>query len=496
MKHIDVPRQVNIKEVINNRSSFSPSLYKKVILKTKSYKKVKDFLSGNLIKGYEIDSDSYISKSNKFFIRNKSLQPENILPVFVSDSVVPMLPSVFVGSRLKQGDLVISKDSNIGETIILDRDYPDHMLSGGLYKMPVEKNKYYLLAFLKHNFFRTQLSFLASRGATIKHAKKLFLDCIVPLPSQSSTLNYVEQLVQSIINKEKEIRRKDELIYSLIEKEFLDNQKSNKFTYELPNIKEMGRHSRIDAGYYCERYKKQQFILTNYKNKCGTIYDWNFDTMRGQNLQITCIGHSIYSDIPKDNFYVLVRPTSLSDLGTVAKYEYLGNPVKLSTINEGDIIFSAEGSIGKCVMFDNPKYKMITNIHGIILNKKDHNKIESAFVSCVLRYLRKVGILDYLSVGGQGGSLAQQYWDDVKIPFFPESKQKEIAQLYYNPVSYDSRKLTIDNFLESDKSITDKSGILQLDGQIKTIKLYLDKVIGQIINDERIEADFNFLYSK
>ena len=105
MKYIDVPRQVNIKEVINNRSSFSPSLYKKVILKTKSYKKVKDFLSGNLIKGQEIGSDSYISKSNKFFIRNKYLQPENLLPVFVSDSVVPMLPSVFVGSRLKQGDL-------------------------------------------------------------------------------------------------------------------------------------------------------------------------------------------------------------------------------------------------------------------------------------------------------------------------------------------------------------------------------------------------------
>jgi len=496
MKYVDVPKQINIKEIIANKSSFSPVLYKKVILKNKNYRKVKDFLTGNLVKGQEVGSNSYISKSYKFFIRNKSLQPESFLPTFVSDSVVPILPSAFINLNLKEDDIIISKDSNIGETIILDKDYPKHMLSGGLYKMPVRENKYYLLAFLKHDFFKTQLNFLASRGATIRHAKTLFLDCLIPLPNQSNAdevIRYVEILTQSIINKEKGIHRKNDLIYSLIEKELLENQKPNNFKYELPNIKEMGKDLRIDAGFYCEECKKQQFIISNYKNGAGTIYDWDFSISRGQNLQVSCIGDSIYSEAPVENFYVLVRPTNLSDFGTVTKYEYLGNPNKLSTIQEGDIIFSGEGSIGKCMMFANPKQRMITNIHGIILNKKDHNKIESAFVSCFLRYLREIGVLDYISVGGQGGSLSMKYWKDIKIPFFPELKQQEIARLYYNPVSYNTDKLNLYNFLTEGKKIIDESGILQLDEQIKIIREHLNFIVDQIINDEEVKVDFNFL---
>ena len=77
---------------------------------------------------------------------------------------------------LKKGDLIISKDSNIGEIIILDKDYPDIMLSGALYKLPVkEEFKYYLLAFVKHDIFREQLDFMVPSGATIRHAKTMFL---------------------------------------------------------------------------------------------------------------------------------------------------------------------------------------------------------------------------------------------------------------------------------------------------------------------------------
>lgn len=30
--------------------------------------------------------------------------------------------------NLKEGDIIISKDSNIGEIVILDKDYPNYML--------------------------------------------------------------------------------------------------------------------------------------------------------------------------------------------------------------------------------------------------------------------------------------------------------------------------------------------------------------------------------
>ena len=103
---------------------------------------------------------------------------------------------------LKEGDILISKDSNIGETIVLDRDYPKYMISAGIYRLPLTKNKYYIFGLLKSDFFKTQLLFLVSRGTTIKHAKTLFLDCEIPFPNQKNqddVIRYVESIVLSVI---------------------------------------------------------------------------------------------------------------------------------------------------------------------------------------------------------------------------------------------------------------------------------------------------------
>ncbi len=199
------------------------------------------------------------------------------------------------------------------------------------------------------------------------------------------------------------------------------------------------------------------------------ILEWGFAIKRGQNLQISAIGKSIYTNVKKPYFYILIRPTNFSDYGTIAKFEYLGNPKELSTLEEGDIVFSGEGTIGKCVLFPNINERWITNIHGIILNKEDHNIMESAFVSCFIRFLRHWGIFDYISVGGQGGSLAMKYWDDIYVPNFPEAKQKEIAKLYYNPIDYPT-DLNLDNFLEKDSKWNKEAGILQLDLSVKKVK--------------------------
>ena len=131
--------------------------------------------------------------------------------------------------------MIISKDSNIGEVIILDRDYPDHMLSGGLYKISVEP-KYYLFAFLKNELFKTQLETLISKGATIKHAKKLFLDVLIPLPNQKNdddVFRYFEVLVKTVVNKEKQIREKENKIFKLIETELISNQTPGTFKYNF-----------------------------------------------------------------------------------------------------------------------------------------------------------------------------------------------------------------------------------------------------------------------
>jgi len=208
---------------------------------------------------------------------------------------------------------------------------------------------------------------------------------------------------------------------------------------------------------------------------------------------VSAIGRSIYSDEEKPNYYVLVRPTNLSGYGTVTRYEYLGNPEKLSAIAEGDIIFSAEGSVGKCAMFADPKQRLVTNIHGIVLNKKNHDKTESSFVCCFLRYMRMKGILDYISVGGQGGSLAEKYWSSIRIPFLPDDKQQAISRLYFYPQTYSNKSPSLGNLESIDDAMNKQMGILQLDRHIKVLKNKINSIVDCILQGDSVLIDLSFL---
>jgi len=230
----------NYKDIISSKFNLAPSQLMTFATQNKNTKFLKDLLDRELTfkdNGTEVGSINYISKSPKYFIRAKALQKESFLPFLTEETTIPIRPQVFVDYSLKEGDILISKDSNIGEVVILDKDLPDYTISGALYKLPITKNKYYILAFLKHNHFRKQLDLLVPKGSTIRHAKTLFLDCKIPFPNQKNkneVILYIELLMQAIIDKEKEIRNKHQQILQKIEKELLENQENNKFEYELP----------------------------------------------------------------------------------------------------------------------------------------------------------------------------------------------------------------------------------------------------------------------
>jgi len=101
--------------------------------------------------------------------------------------------------------------------------------------------------------------------------------------------------------------------------------------------------------------------------------------------------------------------------------------------------------------------------------------------------------LDHIAVGGQGGSLAQKYLDQIKIPNFPIEKKEEITRYYYNPVNYEKDKLNLIEFEEEDVRITTEAGIIQLDKQIKAIKQRIDQVLYNIAMDMEVNVSFDFL---
>lgn len=496
--YIKTPTTISYKTIKEKDFTLSSSQFVELVMPNKNYLYVRNFLSRPLVRrdlGVEVGALNYIGQSPRYFLRTKALQEHSFIPEITSESSIPMMPDAFVSMNLKKGDLIISKDSNIGEIVILDKDYPNHMLSGALYKLPVKEKRYYLLAFIKHKIFREQLDFMVPKGATIRHAKTMFLDCKIPMPNKNidNTIKFIEVLTQAIINKEILIKQRHESILSLIEAELLSNQKTNTFQFEQPTYGELLEISRLDTNLIREDFKKTVFCIKNYKNGFQTIKDFGFTLSRGQNLQVSNIGESVYSKDKHPNFYTLMLPKFLSKYGTIDKIEYLGNSNVLKTLEKGDLIFGAEGfEKGRSVVIIEEQDRVITNIHGITIQQEVHNIEKSIFIKSFLDYLRNKGLIDLYAVGGNGGSLAQKYWDIIPFPKFTDSKQKDIALLYHNPKSrYSSALLTVETFLQQDSLFNQKAGIYELDKTAKRLKEILDKAIDDIVNNREVQIRFD-----
>lgn len=491
-QYIKIPNFTTINDIALKSYSLSATQYKSFCIKNENLKTVREFLDRDLERkdlGVEVGSEAYVDNSGMYFIKTKALQAENYLLDINKESFQQISPKSFIEMSLKKGDLLISKDSNVGEICILDKDYNNAMLCGAIYKLPVTKYKYYLLAFIKSELFRQQIDFLVPRGSTIRHGKTKFLECLIPIPNKNceDTIRLVEILMQCIINKEVEIKKKHNEALSKIQKELEINQLDNTFHYELPTYAEILKTERLDSSLYSKEYKRNLFFISNYKHGTQSLEDLGFQINRGQNLQITCIGQSIYSDTYKEGFYTLVRPTNISQYGTVSKYEYLGNKNDLLSLKDGDVIFGAEGTFRSFVVLNKAK-NMITNIHGVVLNQKSNDPTKSIFIKLCLDYYMKKGILKSLSVGGNGGSLAIQYLNDLIFPKFPTHIEKEITKLFHNEdIVFDYSRSNLDGLLEYDSALNEQAGIYELDASLKHLKEKLEEVLDRIANDQEIE---------
>lgn len=500
--YIKIPLNISYKDITCGHLSFSASQYRKLELPNRNFRLVKDFLSRPLRRsdlGIEVGSLNYIGQSTHYFLRTKALQEHSFLPDITEETAPPIMPHSFVQMNLKKGDLIISKDSNIGEIVILDKDYPNMMLSGALYKLPIKNEwKYYLLAFIKHPIFREQLDFMVPKGATIRHAKTMFLDCKIAIPNQNTAnvIRFVGFLTQAIINKEILIKQKHEKILQLIEKELLDNQHSSRFKFELPKITEIKETGRLDTGLYSEDYKKTNFLIRNYLHGSLPITEINSGEVtitRGQNLQESNIGKSIYSDKPIKNFYRLCLSKNFNEDSTISRFSFIANPSRLKEIKKGEIVFSCRGDMGRSIIFCESIKHTITNIDNVHIAFKGQELFKNIFISQCLSFYRKNGYIAKIAIGGSGADSFTIYqFNLIDIPLFPTNKQKEIAQLYHNSkCNYQPDTFILDNFLDKDDEFNKVAGIYELDKTSKMLKDILNNTIDNIVNDREVEIKFS-----
>lgn len=493
MNFNQVPKEVHYDDILGNGYSLSPLMYKKIQITNTVTKKLKELLvEGNeYIKGNEPGSQWYVKASDKFLIRTKALQDFSYLIYPKGDSVIPLNPRRYIKFDLKHGDILLSKDSNIGEAAIVNGDECKNAnFSSGIVKLNIkaEYSNYYIFAFLKHPLFKEQLTALCPKGATIQHAGDRWMECEVPFPNQEdadTVIEWIGEYVEKIMMLEAGIASKSKEIIHLIDSELQCNQKEKNYRYEYPRLQKLKRELRLDAAIYCREYEEKIHLIEGYKRGYWTPGEYGFSIIPGPSLEIKLLKTRVDSDTYKPGFYQLFLPTNLSEYGTVNKLQYLGTKRKLPLLKKGDILFGEAGfQKGRSIVLTEEMERCTTNAHGLYARQSEVDIKKSIFFRCIFDWYRNKRLIDLMAVGGSGGHFSPEYFEYIRIPKFRDEMIDQIVKLYdlgtYFSVEKDFSKLT--------KQKISALGIIQLDRQLKYLKSRLNLIMEDIIKGNIVEV--------
>ena len=468
-EYIIIPKEIGNKELTSKDFVLSPSYLTKFEMKNKNVKALRALVGKKDI-GKEIGSSAYISKSDKFFIRTKAINKYFwTLYKKGEEAIIPINPLFFRPYSLEKGDILIAKDSNIGECVYINNNNykENYTISGGIARLKIPKDTLYVFSFMKSNFFREQLNSLVPRGATIRHSKDLYLDCLIPFPTGNKAdkiKQSISDMAQEIVNNEDMIIEKYQKIINIIDNELISNQKDISFSYTYPDLFKIEETFRLNASVYSKDYKQNIFTVKNYNQGFSSLNELGFQSKRGSSLEIKGLGTRLNSDTPREGFSAIVTPSDITEYGTVEHFSYIGTKKELVKIEQGDIVFGGEATRRLFVQCDSSD-NVVTNYHGIKIYNKKAKLSESIFIWAFLSYWKDKGVLDAISVGGQGGHLAPEYFNYLLFPNFPEKIKEEIANLYYTEKGEDI-------------------GIYQLDKRNKELKTIIDENIHRIVYNE------------
>lgn len=467
-------------EVFERNFSFSPQSHRQILLPEIEYKSLSNFINKK-IKGFEPGSADYITFGENYFIRISEMN-DNSFTFSESEQTKQLLPQK-KGAKLIYGDLCYQTASNVGNVCFYNGKtayYNSHIL-----KLEIkDEDKYYIFGILKSAYNKEQVDLGGSIKGLDNFSEEFLNNTMIPLPKTEEIKTLVSLIVQNIIDKEQQIKAKNEQINSTIKEEL---EMHSHPAIRMPVSSEILENNfRFDSGLYSPEYKAIKGSVEFYDGGYFNLLD-KYNAKRGQNLQISNIGISIYSNEMKDNFYRLVTNVEFTEERTISTFRYLGNKNKLTLIPKNSIMLSADGSVGRCVYIDDLG-NTITNIHPWIITSKDKMTpiYKNIFVAMFLGYLRGAGYYEKIQDKSNGGGIKLPHLENwIKIPEFPEELQKEIAIKYHNAVE-PNKNLTLDTYLEKEKERNSFLGIWQLNMELFTLKEQVEKLVYKIVYDEEI----------
>lgn len=475
--------EISFKDIIENRSVLSPNNYIKINIDANDSKELQNFIL-KIDKGNEVGSINYVDKSNYKFIRTSAFNENKFSLVEDERSILSIAPSSFVNYNLKKNDILICKDSNVGEVVRLNKNYENFMFSSGINRLEIKEFPEYIFGIMKHHKFKEQLVSMIPKGATLMHAKDLYKKCIIPFPKNKEVLNYVESMVRIIEQKEIELTNKINLIDSIIYKEIKEGQKRHQFDYAYPTINELMKINRLDTGNYTKEFCNIDYLLKNYVN--GVFY-LDKKNVKGGNTPIKRVISST------DNYkFRWITPSYINSDGTLdLSYSINCNN---NNINENCALVinrTSKGGVGEYVgiasYYNYNKFGVAQHNQGIykIFNIDDKKLI---LITCLLNSKMYRTYCANLSMGSKMKELKLNNVLSIPFPNFKQSTIDKIVSLYYNSPKKKSQLNQL--FEEENDKWNINAGVLDLFESIQASKATLNKIIDNIYDGKIIDLNY------
>ena len=418
------PKNIKISDIKNKEYSLHPSEHKNVIIKNKNLVSIKDIVDFEDV-GKQIDTSNYVNFTSDYYLGTISCMNNLIFDSKKSENITSL---EFENSKkkLNKNDLVISRNATLGKISII-KDNVNLILNGGLSYLRINNEllRYYFMSFFIVDFGASILKLKTSGGGTQKNAKKEdLLNMKIPFPTKENNKNpedvkqMVSLIVRNIIDKEEQIKLKNNEIDNLIEEELKNNQKNKNASYLYPKISEVKTNSRLDTGIYNKKFKENENLILNYSR--GFVDLSNEKIITGRTPK-----DYYYTNVKQKNTYLWLTPKYIKNREIKSKiYLHTKYPTNLE---QNDIIFTAIGTNAQGHMFlytGEDKTYINQNTCAIRVNNKN---ICNIFTLCFLSSpISKKIIKEYTS----NGSVPAIYSKDIsmlKIPIFEKEYQNKMC---------------------------------------------------------------------
>lgn len=468
--------------VLKKKCSLSPSSYEDVVITNKNIKLLSQLIAKNPQKGKEVGSDSYVHESSKFFLRTKALQPDAYLLDITKESAVPIVPRAFINHNLKKGQVLIAKDSNIGEVAYLDNDHPEYMMSAGLLTLEIIENPFYVLAMMKNSIFKKQLNAMVPPGTIIKHAKKLFLNCKIPFPNTkiSLTIKFVEELTKAIIRRESMIRDKYQQIGTIFNNELYTNCKKNNFSHYVPKYSDLVENMRFDTGLYEREYISIINCIETYKQ--GSFFKIPIKFIKS--------GSTPKNRIIGKGSKKWITPTIFGELGYfTADERILCNENNISRdciiIKNRTLKEKLGRFVGTAAFYDFAEMGLGHHNQGCY-RIEDYPSDKLKYLALVLNTPIYRKICGYISLGSKMREIKMNQFASMPFPDFDKEIKGQLIDLYDRNIEMPKEGVVIDELDYFDSQNIEKIGIIQLARQMQFFQSQLNTTIKKIVDDEEI----------